>query len=146
MESYSKLGGGAFYVETSTGNSTIRISDSQVVNSKTELYGGFLYAKSSTGSTTSCARLLLDSGARLTASTAKKAGGGAYMAAVVSNEISVIDQAKVSGGESTEESGGIAYMAGKENYLLIYNGALASQCSAKRGGCFHMTGTLVNSI
>lgn len=57
------------------------------------------------------------------------------------------DMAVISGGESTLGYGGIAYMKGTNNYLKIYNGAVASQCSSKLGGgCFYFAGSTINEI
>lgn len=48
----------------------------------------------------------------VTACTAKTSGGMAYLEASSSNSVMLNDKSKISGGEATDQYGGISYMLG----------------------------------
>jgi hypothetical protein len=116
----AKTNGGAFYIEATSGISLLKLTDISVTNSKTETSGGFLYAKGTT------AKLLMETNAKLTAIGAKGTGGVALMDGSTNSEIELTDMASISQGESTTDSGGIAYFKGTNNYLKIKNGAVVA--------------------
>ncbi|TNV88247.1 hypothetical protein FGO68_gene13755 [Halteria grandinella] len=139
---YSKSGGGSFYLESgSTGTSTLTLTASTVTNTKTDTVGGLVWAKGGT------ALVNIEVQSVVTACTAKTSGGVVYLEATGSNTLTLNDKSVISGGEATDQYGGISYMLGQDNYLTINNGAIASGCSAKKGaGCFYFGGIGKNEI
>ena len=128
-------------MEATSGNSLLKLTDSSVTNSKTDASGGFIYAKGTT------AKLFMETNAKLTAIGAKGAGGVALLDGSTNSEIELTDMASISSGESTTDSGGIAFFKGVNNYLKIRNGAAVSQCGSKKdGGCFYFDGTNINEV
>ena len=128
-------------MESTSGNSLLRLTDASVTNSKTDTSGGFIYAKGTS------VKLLMDFAAKLTAIGAKNVGGVALMDGSTNSEIELIDMSSISQGESTQDSGGIAFFKGPNNYLKIKNGAVVAQCSSKKdGGCFYFDGSGINEV